>query len=165
MVCIRNPRLGAVEQRGLNLWSSLSSWLSLIGKSSPVTDTVSKNKMGGSWGRIQIYIHRENKTVKNIPNMPKRGIWLKTLLALLTNCHKCAILVNRISVLVNSQHLWLSSQDLYKIKPPNILAWQGRGSWSPSLTAELSTTDGFWGRESQFSITVELALGRWTIFQ
>lgn len=54
-------RIGISVAWGLDLCGSPSSWLTLIGKPSPVTDTVSKNKIGSSWGGIHMCLHRENK--------------------------------------------------------------------------------------------------------
>jgi hypothetical protein len=49
---------------------------------------------------------------------------------------------------------WFLDQDLHKIKPVNILAWNGGTHELPSLTEKLLTVHGFWGRESQFSFRI-----------
>ena len=53
-------------------------------------------------------------------------------------------------VLMNPLQLWLSAQNLHRIKSVNHLAQRGRGSQVPTLDKELLTSSGYRKRESYF---------------
>lgn len=74
---------------------------------------------------------------------------------------------DRIASPLNSQHLWLPTQDQNKIKPVNIIAQTRRDLWAP--TCHLETFESYWllrERDSVFYkdvVTVSLAMIQWTV--